>query len=918
MQESLVGREREFAAAVRCLEHFQADTAALLFEGEPGIGKSTLWQRVVEAARDRGLRVLEARPAEAEAQLSYAALGDLLEAELEGAVAHLPAPQRRALEVALLLADPDGELPDQRAIAVAVLGVLRGLSATAGVVVAVDDLQWLDADSARALTFALRRLTMEPVLALLARRSGREWTHPLGLDGRAGSRVVLMPVGPLEPGELHTLLLERLGLRLARPQLHRVHAVAGGNPLYAVEIGRALLRRGARLETMDTLPVPATLEGVLAARLTGLSAAARHALAVIAALAQPTRALVAAVGAEAADGLEEVLAAGLVLIEDDRLRLAHPLYGSAASAALEAEQRRAIHRRLAELVDDPEAHALHLAFALAGPDVTASRVIGEAARRAAARGAPDAAMALAEHALRLAPADHAEERSALSLEASDFAFAAGDTKGARQLLTDALAAADRPRRSAMLAGLATLATYDGSLSEARDLAEQAMAHAPDDPSLWIVIHRRLALIHLLSAELESAERHSRAAVDLAEAQGDSASLARALANLACIMVLRGEPEAASPAIERALALEDAPGVASIDDSPSAIAGLLLMYAGKLDAGRERLQSGLARAQSLGGDPLSTGLLFALSELESRAGRFREARELADRGLDASDQTDQSTERAVLLFAKALAEAHLGATDVARAGAGEGLAIAARAEHRFAEAQNRWVLGFLELSAGRPAEAWAALEPVVAMLRRRAVGELAVVPIHPEAIEALLALGRVDHARELVEELDAAGRPPWLRAAAGRCRGLIQASEGKTDAAIGTLERAVEEHRGLENPFALARTLLTLGAVHRRAKRRAAARASLASAEQLFRELGAEQWVVRARSEAARLSGRRPGNRDELTPTERRIAELAAAGRSNREIAGELFVSERTVEANLTRSYRKLGVRSRTELARSFK
>ena len=202
-----------------------------------------------------------------------------------------------------------------------------------------------------------------------------------------------------------------------------------------------------------------------------------------------------------------------------------------------------------------------------------------------------------------------------------------------------------------------------------------------------------------------------------------------------------------------------------------------------------------------------------------------------------------------------------------------------------------------------------------MLRRHQVGELAVVPVHPEAIEALLMAGEVEQARGLMEELEATRHPAWLEAAAGRCRGLLQAAAGEAETAIAELERAVEQHRALENPFALARTLLALGAVQRRGKRRGAARVSLEAAEGLFGELGAEQWVLRARAETARLAGRRPGNRDELTPTERRIAELAGAGHSNREIAAELFVSERTVEANLTRAYRKLGVRSRTELAR---
>jgi DNA-binding CsgD family transcriptional regulator len=482
-------------------------------------------------------------------------------------------------------------------------------------------------------------------------------------------------------------------------------------------------------------------------------------------------------------------------------------------------------------------------------------------------------------------------------------------------LTDALARAHPQRRSAILVRLATLATYDGSMLDARDLAEQALAEAFDDPSLRVVIHRRLALAHLLLAELDVAERHAQAAVELAQTVGERPSLARALANLACIRVVRGEPVSAGPAIERALALEADPGVASIDDSPSAVAGLLSMYEGRLDTARRHLQDGLARAQALGGDPLSTGLLFAMSELETRAGRFEEALELAERGLAASEQTDQSTERSVLLFAKGLAEAHLGATEAARLAASEGLAIAQRAHHRFAEAQNRWALGLLELSLGRPTEAWSALRPAVSLLRDHHVGEPAVVPIHPVAIEALLMLGEQDEARVLLDELEAAARAPWLRAHAGRCRGLLHAAGGEADAAMRQLEASVEAHRALGDRFALARSLLALGTVQRRAKRRGAARVSLEAAERLFDELGARQWVARARSDAARLAGRRPGNRDELTPTERGIAELAAAGQSNREIADALFVSERTVEANLTRVYRKLSVRSRTELAR---
>ena len=301
---------------------------------------------------------------------------------------------------------------------------------------------------------------------------------------------------------------------------------------------------------------------------------------------------------------------------------------------------------------------------------------------------------------------------------------------------------------------------------------------------------------MLLGRLRPAEEHARTAVALASEGETGASLARALANLACISAIRGNWEAASPAIERALGLEDVPGLASIDDSPSAVAGLLLMYRGELDAARERLQYSLAQTHALGGDSLSTGLLFALSEIETRAGRFREAHALALRGLTASEQTGQSTERTVLLYAKALAEAHLGEADACRESAAEGLRIAEAAEHRFAACQNRWALGHLELACGRADEAWVALEPAVAQLRESEVGELGLVPVHPEAIEALVMLGETERASALVEELSDVARWPWLSAAALRCRGLLRAAEGDTGAALRHLVGAVEQHRAL--------------------------------------------------------------------------------------------------------------------------
>lgn len=206
----LVGRDQELAELDALLE--DPIVTALLLEGEPGIGKTTLWRHCVERARERGLTVLTARPGAAEAELGFSGLADLLAGELEHTLARLPDPQRRALEVALLLADAEAQTADRRAIGTAVLNVLRALAADQRVVLAVDDVQWLDAASAAALSFAIRRLREEPIALVLARRSTADEAAPLELDlALAPDRLRRVQLRPLSLGALHHLLRTRLG-----------------------------------------------------------------------------------------------------------------------------------------------------------------------------------------------------------------------------------------------------------------------------------------------------------------------------------------------------------------------------------------------------------------------------------------------------------------------------------------------------------------------------------------------------------------------------------------------------------------------------------------------------------------------------------------------------------------------------------
>jgi hypothetical protein len=208
MKQAVVGRQPELARIDAFLARVPAGSSVLVIEGDPGMGKTTLWLAGLEAATDRAWRVLSARPSDAEATYAYAGIGDLLEGVDEGALATLPAPQRRALRVALLREEPVGAAPDPRTVAAAFLNVLRGLALAGPILIVVDDIQWLDSPSALALGFAIRRLDDEPIGVLLARRIEEPAGLPLGLGrplpGEALERIAVGPLGLVAGGGVQT------------------------------------------------------------------------------------------------------------------------------------------------------------------------------------------------------------------------------------------------------------------------------------------------------------------------------------------------------------------------------------------------------------------------------------------------------------------------------------------------------------------------------------------------------------------------------------------------------------------------------------------------------------------------------------------------------------------------------------------
>ena len=271
---NVVGRDQELRSLHAFLDRPPAgEIPTLVLDGEAGMGKSTLWLEGVECARSRGFRVLSSRPAQAELGLAHAGLGDLLEDALAEVAAELAAPRRSALESALLLQGVGEARVDPRALAVAVRSTLHLLADREPVLVAIDDVQWLDASSVRALAFALRRLHDSNIRLLCTRRLEHDVAASALELAVAGSVIKHLPVGPLSLGALHSLLQARLGRVFARPTLLRVHEGSGGNPFFALELAGALDKV---VDPAQPLPVPVSLQVLVRDRLDRLPAQPRR------------------------------------------------------------------------------------------------------------------------------------------------------------------------------------------------------------------------------------------------------------------------------------------------------------------------------------------------------------------------------------------------------------------------------------------------------------------------------------------------------------------------------------------------------------------------------------------------------------------------------------------------------------------
>lgn len=920
MEQALFGRQTELALVSKVLDAVPAGPVALILGGEPGTGKSALWLDALSQAEARSYRVLSCRPSEAEAKLSFAAIGDLFGGVSDESLEGLPMPQRSAIAVALLRAEAIGSPPDQRAISAAFHGALLALAAAAPTVVAIDDAQWLDAPSARVLEFVVRRLNDVPVGLIMTARSEELEAPPLGL-GRSlqADRLQRLSVGPITLEATRQMLGSELSKGFSRPVLLRIHEAAAGNPFLALELGRTLLRQGIELEPGMALPVPSNLADLVKVRSSELSDEVRQVLLIVSSASQPTVPLVArAIGVRTAqDQIDAAFEAGVIHVSGGRLRPVLPLLATVLYAGSSGRARRDIHRRIAAVVVDQEERARHLALAAEGPDEEVAAELENAARRARSRGAPDAAAELSELARELTPPEPAIARIHRTVHAGQYAFEAADMGQASTLLEEAVEAAPSgPFRAEALLFLARVRYHSHDALAALTLAEQALAEPEQDPALATQIQLELAASAEAVGDRDRARAHARLAVDLAEAQGDEASLAESLALVGFHDFLAGEGLARS-VMSRAIALEGARMDLRPLRSPTFREACMLLWTDELDASRSTFRDLEKRCRETGDEGSLAVILFLLAQLECWAGDWSKASGHADESCTITGFTGQQPYRALALSARALVEGHLGRTVVAREAAEEGLELGRQSGLVQASQFNLAALGFLEVSLGNMKEAHRLLGPLTEGVLDAGLGEPGVLRFVPDEVEALVALGEIDKARSILEPFLARaytlGRS-WALATAERGWGLLAASRGELPAALAAFDRAMEAHALLDEPFELGRTLLARGQALRRTKKWRPARDSLGRSLEIFEQLGAALWADKARGEMGRIGGRAPAPVD-LTPTEQHVADLVASGLTNREAAYALFLSVSTVEANLRRIYKKLGVRSRTELSR---
>ncbi len=903
-ETAMVGREAEIAEILRGIAAGRSRGQVLIVTGDPGAGKSELLGFAAGRVRREGGRVLRVTGSESEAHLGFAGLHQLLH-PVPGGLDGLPPRQRAALRAVLGLDEP-AEAPGGMLVGAAVLTLLSDLSEAAPLLVVADDAQWIDRASLDVLSFVARRLAGEPVTLLVGVRAAAALP---GFD-RGYRRLELVPLG----GAAADRLLDRQPAPPTGRARQRILQEAAGNPLALIELSRAAATRHPG-GGQGPLPVTDRLERIFAGQARLLPEATRRSLLLLAAAD-------AADGPAASRGLPEAgdrawapaERAGLVRQDGPRISFRHPLIRSAVYHAASFGERRQAHLALAELSEEPDRRAWHLAAAATRPDEDVAAALRETAGRARRRGGHAAAAAALERAAELSPrrADQA------------------------RLLTEAAAEA----------------VFTGQLGWVERLAAEVGRHS-DDPAL--TSRAALATGQLMTLR----RRHAPAFALLTRVAGEAAAARSphaldALAAAAVVRYYSGEEShrqqidnllstLLAPLVPGSVVADPVAGgvlrawVAAVCDPHGAGAALVpalpaLIAAARDDAGGLTAlavvawvldQTALAartfdeahdRWRARG--PLPDGLASAVGWTYLEQGRWAEARSVAAEISAVGSAAGLEHAEACAHVLDATVLALLGETAGARRGAERALTLVDPLESRSIAASARRALGLAAVAEGDYDAAYAHFRSAYT-----AAGD----PVHYHVSATVLAdlaaaavrRGRHEEAADLLERSArrlAGSRSARIAALLGRGRALL----AEPDRAEPYFQAALADEAGEQWPFERAQTRLDYGEWLRRRRRIAEARPLLIAALETFRRLGARPWIGRAEAElrAAGIeaaAGPVPGALTELSPQQQQIVRLAARGLTNREIGERLYLSPRTVGSHLYRVFPKLGITARSQL-----
>jgi DNA-binding NarL/FixJ family response regulator len=901
----LLGRQRERAVLERLLETARdGHGAVLVVYGEPGVGKTALLEYAVAAGG--GFRVVRTAGVEGEMALDFSALQQLCSPILE-LTERLPDPQRVALGVAF--GRDAGQAPSPFLVGLGVLGLLSEAAEEQPLMCLVDDAQWLDGASERALTFVARRLLAERIALVFATREA----------GTGLARFPELSVGPLGRRDARALLESVLPARLDEPVLERIIAETGGNPLALLELPRGLtpgqLAGGFGLPA--ALPLSAGIEQSFLRRLTRLPRDARRFLLVAAAepLGDPALLWRAAQRLGIPETAAQTLESEGLLALDGAVAFRHPLVRSAVYGTADPTERREAHRALADATDpgiDPDRRAWHRAQAASMPDEDTAAELERSATRAQARGGFAAAAAFLERASALTP--EPARRAQRALVAAQTKFRAGALDDALRLLSsteiDALDELDRARVELLRAQI-TFVSAHGSAAPTM-LLEAARRLTPLSPALAFETYLEALSAAMFAGRLAPPGASS---LDVALAT-KAAQRPRVLGGPELMLdglatLFSRSYEAAVPILRQAQNAFDVSGLPVTEQLRwkwlVTVSCVHLWDDTRWERISERHVQIARETGALGELPLALSQrvyahLFA-GELTTAASLVDEIRSTTE--ATGSNLAPYGSVGLVALRGRepeAISLIEESRKDVTQRGEGIGLSVL------------DWAQAVLYNGVGRYEEALAAAARVAEHPHDLSTSNWGMVELIEAAVRSGAPELATDTHRRLVLTTRASGTD-WALGVAARSQALLVDDQLAEDLYVEAIRRLGRTRIAVD----LARAHLLYGEWLRRQRRRMDARAELRLAYERFSDFGMEAFADRARVELE-ATGEHARKRTvdtlgELTPQEAQISRLAAQGDTNREIAAQLFISPSTVEYHLSKVFRKLDVKSRTQLGR---